>query len=67
MAKEIMRVTLGAAQIMEACERFVQLESGYSTVPIPADRTYYAIDVPNDLSVTVVISPKRVRKAKQKT
>jgi hypothetical protein len=66
MSKEIMLgVTLGAAQIMEACECFVAQTMIVQNV-IP-DRTFSAVDVPTDLSITVVIREKRVRKAKEKT
>ena len=60
--KELLRVTLDAAKIREACEAFVR-----ARVPVGDDEEVGAIlmcDSNAPISATVIVRKRRVRKAK---
>ena len=58
---ELLRVTLTADSIRQACEEYADRRASGS---VSVNGAYKTIGVPGDLVVTVIVTKKRVRKAK---
>lgn len=58
--KSLLTVTLDAKQVREACAAFVKEQVGYDL----KDQAFATLGADNGLSLTVVVTKKRIRKAK---